>query len=88
MASNSVCQGTFGAGAGLSTAGAIACRTMPDLLRLWFGTSLTVNQRRYLWSGLALVALKFAGDDILVHLRASSTTGTRCAREAPSASAP
>src|SRR5690348_5226116 len=41
---------------------------MPDLVRLWFGVSLRVDRRRYLFSGLALVAVKFAGDDVLVHL--------------------
>jgi uncharacterized membrane protein YhaH (DUF805 family) len=40
---------------------------MQDLLRLWFGVSLPVNQRRYFWSGLALMAAKFGGDYALVH---------------------
>jgi hypothetical protein len=41
---------------------------MPNLLRLWFGTSLTVNRQRYILSGLALAIAKFACDDAMVHV--------------------
>ncbi len=43
-------------------------RIARELLRLWFTFELTVGRREYVASGLALAALKYAGDVLLVWL--------------------